>query len=501
MAQHGFSRFGLLITGVLALAACSGGSSGFGGDSESNPTPTAAPEVSIGSDPIEEPPEEATATLEAGRCGNPDGADSFVDVECAITHVGEFVASVALPPDVDSSLDATDDPAMHRACLDARGALLGDHPASTFLDAEFVVGAETVDCWVSVDADVLTGSIREVGLDAALGDAVLVDSLGAGECYRFVGDQFSFVRPAACASAAVDDTVRQHLGAAVLDDGPFPNDDVLTDDAIAACQQLIETTDFEVAIAPTLSVLTPSQIGWTVYGQRAVSCVGQDLSVSGVEASTASVCAGLADDDFARVDCGEPHGSEFAGLIESPVEVLPDDAAEASDVLIAACRPLVEELLGRSVTPPGFGVGFSSDAGPGESADAMVECFATTNLPAGLVGSIAELGVDRVLNGLVRIHELAPGACFLLDEDSFAYGTPANCGDAGALMSVGSFTLDDGDYLGEDAIREVRRERCGAILAASGLSADPDSLSGTFPTEDNWRQLDRRLVTCDATPN
>lgn len=501
------SRTGLLVAGVVMISACSGGSSpsDLAGPS-TPPTDTEPSEVeATANEPAVSEPVITDVEVEelVARCGNPDGAGAFVEVDCAQAHVAEFTATVALPAGVDPSLEPVDDPALHRACIEQNRAVLGDHPARDFLDADFVVdeGADTVDCWISNTANILTGSIAGIGLAAALGDVVFVDEVAAGSCFRLVADQFTFVEPADCSQASSDAEIRQQLGVAVLADGQYPGSDPIADLAIDACLAVIEATTYDVEIAPTFVVLTPSEIGWTVYDQRSATCIGEELGTLGDDGTgAASPCAGLGDEGFVRVDCAEPHAAEFVGLVDSPVALLPDDSVEASDVLMAACRPAVESFLGTSVSLPGFGVGFASDDGPGETVENPIECYVTTGSSAALVGSIAELGAEAALNDLVIVRELNPGDCFVLDDENFSLGQPAECTAPEALVHIGTFELDDGPHLGDGPIREIRFERCSAISADSGIAADPASISGTFPNEEVWRRFDRRLVTCDATP-
>lgn len=211
-------------------------------------------------------------------------------------------------------------------------------------------------------------------------------------------------------------------------------------------------------------------------------------------------CAGTGDDLFPVMPCDEPHASEFVGTAPSPFERLPEDRNEAVDGLYAACRPLVEDFLGRAIDVPGPGVGVNIDAELGGPVNGDVECFVSTGDAANLVGLIADVGFEAALNGVIVINDTDPGSCFQLGEVAFDYGTPVDCTATDALMFVGSFDLDDGPYPGDDAIRSIRGERCAEVLADSGLAADPATVSGGFPGEKDWRRADRRTVTCDASP-
>ncbi len=108
-------------------------------------------------------------------------------------------------------------------------------------------------------------------------------------------------------------------------------------------------------------------------------------------------------------------------------------------------------------------------------------------------------GPNNALQKVV-VPELEPGTCFRLGDSNFYLADPADCADADALMFVGNFDLDDGEYPGEDAIREIRSVECARVFAESGVAADPTSVSGTFPGERDWRNMGQRTVACDATP-
>jgi hypothetical protein len=128
-----------------------------------------------------------------------------------------------------------------------------------------------------------------------------------------------------------------------------------------------------------------------------------------------------------------------------------------------------------------------------------VWCYATVKEPDGLIGSIAEIGLDAALTKII-VSDQEPGTCFLLGESNFALGDPAECSASDALMFIGNIELDDGPFPGNDAIREIRAVACAELIATAGLAADPASISGAFPSESDWNDLGRRNLACDATP-
>ena len=167
------------------------------------------------------------------------------------------------------------------------------------------------------------------------------------------------------------------------------------------------------------------------------------------------------------------------------------------------CRDSVEQLTGRDLSRFGAGVGFVSVDGLGEPMVNDVECYASTGLEGAFVGAISEIGYSAALDVEI-LADLTPGTCFVfVDDDSFDFGEVVPCDAPDALMAIGSFAVVDppgAPHPGDDELRALRAERCGEILAASGLAADPSTVSGTFPNEKNWVAFDRREVTCDATP-
>lgn len=505
----------------LVVAACSGdaesptasnsdvaeeaASEDLAPDTEPSPTEPAAAEPEVTEPAATEPAAEDVGA----RCGDEADDATFTDTPCDVAHSAEFAGIVASPAEADTAVEPKDDPAFHRACLEVVTALIGNDPGATFLDARFVVEDDRTECWVTSGDGFLTGSLAEVGVTAALGDRIFIESVDVGSCYRFAApDIFSFVEITDCSAAITDDEVYQSLGTAVLSDQEIPYDEDDADRALTACDEVIGSAAFDVAVAPTFFVLTPSEIGYDVYSQRSVSCVGEglgevleELGDSAQASSELRVgdCASSIEEDFALVPCDEPHVAEFAGFADVPFDVLPDDAEVAGLALRRACAPVVEALTERSLTKPGSAVSFSADAGLGQPVD-VVECY----LEAGdglLVGSINEIGFDAALGANVVLADLEPGACFRFAADSFAYGSVVDCADPGAFVAIGEFVAEGpAEWPGDDALRAQRQAACAEVLAASGVSADPDGISGTFPSEDSWEAFERRVVTCDSTP-
>lgn len=109
---------------------------------------------------------------------------------CDEPHDAEFAALVG-PPDGTSPTDTEEfDEALRAHCLDAAAELAGraanrfgfevgatttDQPGATF--------AADVECWVEMTAEgTLSASLRDVALEEALGDNVIIGNIEPGDC-------------------------------------------------------------------------------------------------------------------------------------------------------------------------------------------------------------------------------------------------------------------------------------------------------------------------------
>lgn len=510
---------------VLAVSACGGGSDD-GDDEGSAVDGSATPATELaGSAPSTEsgaaadsavattPPDaepDSEPTPADPRCGNPNEAGGVDDVACDRPHEGEFIAEIPTPSRVDPSLDPGDDPAFHEACLDDLRAFFRGDRAGDFTTATFVVEGTTTECWTSVAEPVLVGSITVVGLERAIEPLRFVDELPTGSCFRFPGELVSFVEPTDCVESIEDDEVFQMLGTA-----PFALDTTASEDdndaaAVAACDAAIAETTYDVPIAPFFFVLTPTPIGADVYDQSGATCIGERLGEELVDASgapdatdgTRSVgdCADGVSTDYAPQPCDEPHDAQFAGVVDSPVEVLPTDPDETRAVLAGACATPVAELIDRPVESTATSVGFRTDAALGEPAR-EIECFFEIGDDL-LLGAIDEIGLDGALGSARVISDLPPGTCFEFSAtENFSFGDVADCSSPDALVVVGTFEAEGPEaWPGDDELRRQRELRCAELLAETGVAADPSSVSGTYPSRSSWEGAGRRLTTCDGTP-
>ena len=511
--SHRYSAPTLLTVAAVVLVACGGGSGSEGAPSIGAPVVTEAVESSVaptispaGSDPVD-----------SAQCGvvvvdADDDVDQYEPIACSEPHDAEFAGLV----DVESSAtepvaagDLAEKIALMTACAPAVETLVGRTLSEFGIDVGVVRDVNgstpgTVECWAqTLTPDVLTGTLTEVDLDEALGDAELLQSdIEPGQCFTF----FEFGSDIVSAQQCDTPGARQVVAIVVLEGDRYPGEDSVTAQASERCDAEIANIEFDL-LSTRIGIVYPLEDGWTALGQRGAICVTApaddtvepDIVAEPEAASAGDPCGGSSDDFFAVVDCDTPHVSEFAGAIAPPVEVLPEDLDEARTLMLGACAPVVSNFVGRDTSLPGISVGFTIDTGLGEPIVDDVWCYATVKEPDGLIGSIAEIGLDAALRKII-VSDQAPGTCFLLGESNFSLGDPAECSASDALMFIGNIELDDGPFPGNDAIREIRAVECADLLATAGLAADPASISGTFPSESDWNDLGRRNLACDATP-
>lgn len=530
------SSLPLAVVAALALAACGGGSSGpSGADTDrqidnaldnitelAEEIATTAPEepASTEPEPAAEPEEADPETEEAdaepdegapvalvARCANSvgEGAQTeFEDVDCDGSHDAEYASTVEAPEGLAPGDDTEFDILLTSGCFADVEELVGQPLIEFGLEIAYLTESlpgdtfsGEVECWARSSAfGALSASLRDVDLPTALGDFVSLGSVPVGECYLPAADNNGSVSIGTlvdCSEVYAD----QIIGAIAIDDDEFPGADALFARGDAECPALAAEADFEIS-GDTQSAIVPFETEWSAYGIREIVCTSYRAADYEIQAF-----CGLSspDDGYEDVPCDEPHDSEFVGPIAPPDGALPDNAVDAELLLDSLCAPIVSEYLGgRDLSQQGVGVGATVQVGLGDDFDGDVDCWAVTGSPGALIGSIAELGLDGAFGDLSVIGELEPGVCFTFAPDAFDLGNVVTCDTPEALMAVGEFVNDDGPHPGDDALREIRFERCSEILAASGLSADPASVSGTFPSANGWATLGRRTTTCDATP-
>ena len=204
-----------------------------------------------------------------------------------------------------------------------------------------------------------------------------------------------------------------------------------------------------------------------------------------------------------EVDCTEPHAYEVAAIIDTPFDIVPEDA---SLQLQRACIEPISDYLGPDTD---FGIANSvtstlPNTPAGESVagtvDEQTACLSASPQGIDFTGSVADDGLlDAFPEGFAPVATLDLGTCFLLFEDAFSVAELADCSEPDALQHVGLFDFEDPDgtpYPGEDALRARRDPRCRAIAEEFGAER-PETASGVFPSDEDW-DLGRRLVTCDV---
>lgn len=508
-------RSSIVLAGLLALAACGGGSE------SATPTIAAprvtAPEETTPDQPVPTSTESAPTTIAPTttvtttvdvpvRCGF---TGTYEEAPCGEPHDAEFAGIVAIPD------DPTDVSAM-TVCAPLI-EVLTDRPMTMFgVDVGFTQADEpdTLECWAEVSAEgTLSASIREVGLAAALGDFVLIADLDVGSCF-LLADPDQEAVDIALASTCDAEGAQLLFGRFDADDGP-PPDEATRDGFATRCEELDADSQYSLGDdADGWYFISAEPEHWEAVGRRAVLCV-MELAWLNTDPSGTSgpVCAVYDSDlqDYPIVPCDEPHNAQYAGSVAPPPGNLPDDVDSATILLYQLCREKVETLTGRSLALFGSGIGFVIESGLGEPMVDDVRCYASVSLEGIFTAAISEVGYQEALAHEI-VADLEPGTCFTFVGDSYGFADESQCDAPNALMAIGVFAVEDppgSPYPGEDALRSVRAERCTAILDESELTGpiavssgvvevDLASLSGTIPNEVNWLSHDLRQITCDA---
>ncbi len=448
-------------------------------------------------------------TVDDPRCAVVVGDGEYDPIDCNEPHDAEFAAVVAAPA-------ATDSVSLMSACASSVEALTGRPQIEFGIDvaASVLDDGDEIECWAeSAAPGTLSASIRNDGLDAAIGEFAFITDLADGTCFR-LADPATFDLATVVDCAADQTDTEMIYGQFEADDGPVPDDETV-DAFFARCDAFEATSEVDV-IGNATYIISPLADNWEALDRRTVLCIAwTDPDLESVDqpgdfdpsSAAGPVCANY-DDAFAeyeQVPCDEPHSAEYAGSVTPPAGTLPDDRGDATVLLRRLCRAPVEALSGRDLSRFGSGLGFLSVDGLGEPMVNDVHCFVSLDYDGALTGAISEIGYDAALD-LDIISELEPGTCFVLvDPEAFDLGESAPCDAPDALMAVGTFlALDEypplAPYPGEDELRRLRTERCTDMLLASGLEVDESTLSGTFPEASSWEAFDSREVTCDAVP-
>jgi len=493
---------------ALALAACGGG----GDDSATEPTDASVPTSPAATEP---PPA-------APRCGVEAG-EGFDEVECTEPHQAEFVGLVAPPAQADVDAETTEGAAVVAACMPSVEAFVGRPLTAFAIDIAHIPGAtptDDIECWAKAPvAGILVGSIAAVGLEAALGDIVIVAELEPGTCFTSASDDyFGLGRVADCTTPKVDMVVGIAQSAFT---GDWPGRDEVVEEYDELCAALQQEADFEL-IADTTGFIFGSEEEWNLYGRTYAICtvyrpedfesadgeeaasdvfVGPESYLPGVDAP---ICLQQIEEggstNFFQVECDEPHTSELAAVVELPEGALPNDFDQAVELLEDLCASFVQAYTRYDFSRSGLFVSTRVSGSLGTPVESPVDCIASVTEPV-LVGSFQEADLATLLGDVQVIGDLAAGTCFRFVGDATSLGTVAGCTEPGALLLVGTYQMAERDPYPEiDVLRAERTVECARVLAESGLTGDPATLSGSFISSANFRLFGARTATCDISP-
>lgn len=487
--------------------------------------------------PVDEPAGSggATGATATSVCGDFDPAVPDVEaVDCADPHDAELAGMVPVPDGLRPGV--IPDPIAVDACRAAAETIAGGAVWATGLTVlpfdSTTAGASTteeIECWLVSPVDgALTGSLRRVEPATALGELVSVFSMEPGQCYVIEQDAFGFltlVRPGGC-----DEVGAQRLIALVPVEGEtFPGNDAVETLGREACADDPGTSE-------EFFYLTPFEAEWAL-GQRVIVCStfagepdgeadgdgplvhdhdddgddhdderagdhGDSESDEGYRYPAGTCYRNLSDsqDPIGTVtDCDEPHRWEYVGNVDPVVRTIPDALADARALFVRTCEQAVTEATGMSIAEPGVSLAYRVEGELGGWIVGTVACFAGADGGDYLVGPL-DGDIGAALGDAEPIWQMVPGTCFAFLPDTFDLGLEVACDDQDARMHIGWYDLPLGPYPGEDELRAIRSERCTDLLEAGGLDADPDSVSGTIPSEPDWRNARRRMTTCDALP-
>ncbi len=467
-------------------------------------------------EPTNEPEETPTADIEPEAvldpvCGISKGDGPFEQIACDQPHGGELAAVIESPAGAvlpNDEMAAAIDLAVLCAPHVATYAN-GDPATDGFGSIGYTAAnpgepyAATVDCWFDSHTDSgLHALVSEVGYAAAVSPGVVVTTLAAGTCVTFVPSDLTVANLADCSDPEADTFV----GFVDLPaESPYPSNDQIEEALFTKCPAKAESENLDVDL-DAVGGTVPYQTVWAVGFHRLVCVAWHDEFVE--DAAFPSLVPGQGcatyDDNLAayvQSACDVPHSAEFVGSIAPRGESLPADAELAQDELADLCQSLVSDYVGRPLTSKGVGIGFNLTIGLGDPYDGEVDCFANVFGVDVFDAAISEVGLQAAMGNHVFLSDLDAGLCFVFVGDNFNVGLEAPCLAPDALMALGTYDSTLGDvYPGDEALRAEREIECAAVGEASGLSYDPDTVSGTFPTERAWKIRNHRLVSCDATP-
>lgn len=214
---------------------------------------------------------------DASYCLYIDTDESQTEVDCSDGHNVEFAGTVPAPFDTWPETEAETELALLMACIDVVETHYGRPllpvlrlAALPVADPDYGGPADTsVDCYARTQNGypAFTGFVPDIGLEAALGDIILIADLEPGTCFTWIPpDFYSFGYTVDCTS----DGAIVHIGTFIGEDRPYPGLDELRIERQAKCQELLEASGLSVDEATILGTV-PTEFMWGL-DVRLITC-------------------------------------------------------------------------------------------------------------------------------------------------------------------------------------------------------------------------------------
>lgn len=145
------------------------------------------------------------------------------------------------------------------------GATTTDQPGATF--------ATDVECWAEMSAEsTLIASLRDVTLEDALGDNVIIGDIEPATCYLLADvdeDSYDIGRVVDCEEQYAEMVVG--VAASDIDTDEYPGTDGLVEIGDRVCGDMADTVDFELS-GDTVTFIYPLAFEWEARGIRDLIC-------------------------------------------------------------------------------------------------------------------------------------------------------------------------------------------------------------------------------------
>ncbi len=204
--------------------------------------------------------------------------------ECDEPHDSEFVGTVPVPADVFPDVQEEAEALLKRACAPLVSEYLGGRDMTmpgigVGFGADGALGEPMigdVDCYVRAGSfDALSAAIADVGLDAALGDNVIVAELEPGTCLVYAADSLDVGTIATCDTP----DAFMFIGSFTAEiDGPYAGLDELRVLRGQRCAEVLAESGLEPLIdVATLSGVIPGESNWLGLDQRTITCDAEPI--------------------------------------------------------------------------------------------------------------------------------------------------------------------------------------------------------------------------------